>query len=173
MSNIDLILLGLIKQNPQSAYDIKKNIEYRNISKWVKISEQSIYKKVLQLEEKKYISSHKVKDGNMPDKAINTITEKGEIYFKKLMNDISNVDVNIFLDFNTIIVNLDLVDDEQKSIIVANIKTKIFEKKQLLNEKYLQREHIPDVGKAIFRQQIALINSLEEWIIDFEKNLNK
>lgn len=52
MSNIDLVLLGLIKQKSQSAYDIKKNIEYRNIPRWVKISEQSIYKKVLQLESK-------------------------------------------------------------------------------------------------------------------------
>ena len=46
MSNIDLVLLGLIKQKSQSAYDIKKNIEYRNIPRWVRISEQSIYKKV-------------------------------------------------------------------------------------------------------------------------------
>ena len=29
MSNIDLVLLGLIKQKSQSAYDIKKNIEYQ------------------------------------------------------------------------------------------------------------------------------------------------
>ena len=27
MSNIDLVLLGLIKQKSQSAYDIKKNIK--------------------------------------------------------------------------------------------------------------------------------------------------
>ena len=37
MSNIDLVLLGLIKQKSQSAYDIKKNIEYRNIPRWVKL----------------------------------------------------------------------------------------------------------------------------------------
>lgn len=173
MSTIDLILLGLIKQKSQSAYEIKKNIEYRHISKWVRISEQSIYKKVLRLEEKGYISSHKVKEGNMPDKAIYTLTEKGEAYFQKLMNEISHAEIDMFLDFNTIIVNLDLIDDEQKSILISNIKTKILEKKQLLNEKYLQREHIPEVGKAIFRQQLALIGSLENWIADFEKNLNK
>lgn len=67
MSNIDLVLLGLIKQKSQSAYDIKKNIEYRNIPRWVRISEQSIYKKVLQLESKEYIVSHKEKEENMPD----------------------------------------------------------------------------------------------------------
>lgn len=173
MSNIDLILLGLIKQNPQSAYDIKKNIEYRNISKWVRISEQSIYKKVLQLEEKKYITSYKKKEGNMPDKAIYTITDKGNVYFNKLMNDISQKDISIFLDFNTIIVNLDLVDGEQKNILVSNIKNKILEFKKVLNEKYLQREHIPEVGKAIFKQQIDLVSSLEKWVIEFEKSLNQ
>ena len=30
------------------------------------------------------------------------------------MNDISNYDVSLYLDFNIIITNLDLVDDEQK-----------------------------------------------------------
>lgn len=110
-------------------------IEYRNIPRWVKISEQSIYKKVLQLESKKYIVSHKEEEGNMPDKAVYTITDKGNDYFNKLMNDISNSDVSLYLDFNVIITNLDLVDDEQKQILVSNIKSKILELKELLNDK--------------------------------------
>ena len=164
MSNIDLVLLGLIKQKSQSAYDIKKNIEYRNIPRWVKISEQSIYKKVLQLESKEYIVSHKEKEGNMPDKAIYTITNKGNDYFNKLMNDISNSDVSLYLDFNVIITNLDLVDDEQKKILVSNIKSKILES---------HRQHIPNVGKQMFKQQLALVETLEKWIIDFENSLKE
>ena len=171
MSNIDLIILGMIKQQSQSAYEIKKNIEYRNISKWVRISEQSIYKKVLQLEQKGYITSRKEKNGKMPDKAVYTVIEKGSNYFQQLMNEISMADVNIFLDFNTIIVNLDLVDYEQKKILIRNIKTKILETKELLNEKYLQREHIPEIGKSIFKQQMDLIASLENWITNLENNL--
>ena len=42
MSNIDLVLLGLIKQKSQSAYDIKKNKENRNITRWVKNNEKFI-----------------------------------------------------------------------------------------------------------------------------------
>ena len=61
----------------------------------------------------------------MPDKAIYTITNKGNDYFNKLMNDISNSDVSLYLDFNVIITNLDLVDDEQKQILVSNIKSDI------------------------------------------------
>ena len=117
---------------------LKKNIEYRNIPRWgKKLVNSSIYKKVLQLESKEYIVSHKEKEGNMPDKAIYTITNKGNDYFNKLMNDISNSDVSLYLDFNVIITNLDLVDDEQKQILVSNIKSKILELKELLNEDVL------------------------------------
>ena len=56
MATIDLIVLGMLKKEALSAYDIQKLVEYRNISKWVKISTPSIYKKVIQLEEKGYIA---------------------------------------------------------------------------------------------------------------------
>ena len=106
----------------------------------------------------------------MPDKAIYTITNKGNDYFNKLMNDISNSDVSLYLDFNIIITNLDLVDDEQKKILVSNIKSKILELKELLNERQSHRQHIPNVGK---QQQLALVETLEKWIIDFENSLKE
>ena len=38
MSAIDLIVLGMIKEKEQSAYDLQKKVAYRNIFKWVKVS---------------------------------------------------------------------------------------------------------------------------------------
>ena len=70
MATIDLIVLGMLKKEALSAYDIQKLVEYRNISKWVKISTPSIYKKVIQKKKKGYISSNIVKEGKMPEKAI-------------------------------------------------------------------------------------------------------
>ena len=69
MATIDLIVLGILKKESLSAYDIQKLVEYRNISRWVKISTPSIYKKVIQLEEKGLINSVTVKEGKMPEKA--------------------------------------------------------------------------------------------------------
>ena len=65
MATIDLIVLGILKKESLSAYDIQKIVEYRNISKWVKISTPSIYKKVIQLEKKGYMKGDVVKEGNM------------------------------------------------------------------------------------------------------------
>ena len=103
MATIDLIVLGMLKKEPMSAYDIQKLVEYRNISKWVKISTPSIYKKTIQLEEKGLIRGEVVKEGKMPEKAVYSLTEAGESEFQRLMFEISSKPINIFLDFNAVI----------------------------------------------------------------------
>ena len=67
MATIDLIVLGMLKRESLSAYDIQKLVEYRNISKWVKISIPSICKKGIRLEEKGLFTSRKEKEGKMPE----------------------------------------------------------------------------------------------------------
>ena len=116
MATIDLIVLGMLKKEPMSAYDIQKLVEYRNISKWVKISTPSIYKKAIQLEEKGFIKADIVKEGKMPEKAVYSLTETGEKEFERLMSEISTKPIHIFLDFNAVIVNLDSLPD-RKSVV--------------------------------------------------------
>ena len=124
MATIDLIVLGILKKESMSAYDIQKLVEYRNISKWVKISTPSIYKKVIQLEEKGYISSHIEKEGKMPEKSVYTsLSEAGKQEFEKLMVEISCKPINIFLDFNAVIVNLDSMPREKQQECLDNIES--------------------------------------------------
>ena len=109
MATIDLIVLGMLKKQPLSAYDIQKLVEYRNISKWVKISTPSIYKKVIQLEEKGLLQSVPMRENNMPEKAVYSLTASGEQEFERLMGELSVQPIRMFLDFNDLIVNLDNV----------------------------------------------------------------
>lgn len=125
MATIDLIVLGILKKESLSAYDIQKLVEYRNISKWIKISTPSIYKKVIQLEEKGYITSTQVKEGKMPEKAVYTLTDSGNQQFEKLMLEISGKPINIFLDFNAVIVNIDSLSKEEQKSCIANIESNI------------------------------------------------
>ena len=96
-----------IEKGPMGAYDIQKLVEYRNISKWVKISTPSIYKKAIQLEEKGFIKGEIVKEGKMPEKAVYSLTDEGEKEFVKLMMETASKPIHFFLDFNAVIVNLD------------------------------------------------------------------
>lgn len=169
MSIIDLIVLGMIKEKEQSAYDLQKNIEYRNISKWVKVSTPSIYKKVIQLEEKGYITGSLSREGNMPEKSIYRITEDGEKYFLELMKKISTQMVNVFLDFNAVVINMGMLSNSEEREIIDNIETEIEKYKNAVSKLEMEREEIPVFAKSILKQQVLLSEALNDWINDFRK----
>ena len=174
MAAIDLIVLGILKKESMGAYDIQKLVEYRNISKWVKISTPSIYKKVIQLEKKGFITSHIEKDGKMPEKAIYSLTADGEKEFERLMTDISCSSVNIFLDFNAVVVNLESVSKEMQRKCIENIATSIEELKLVIENNInakKDRNDIPITGMAVLRQQYALTLAIEDWISEIRNNL--
>ena len=171
MATIDLIVLGILKKESMSAYDIQKLVEYRNISKWVKISTPSIYKKVIQLEEKGYITSTQVKEGKMPEKAVYTLTDSGKSQFEKLMVEISLKPIHIFLDFNAVIVNLDGLSRENQKVCLANIEDNIKTLKAYENLKKNAPE-IPKTGIAVLEQQLILIQAIETWIASMKEHFD-
>lgn len=172
MATIDLIVLGILKKEPLSAYDIQKLVEYRNISKWVKISTPSIYKKVIQLEEKSYIKGTTVKEGNMPEKVVYSLTSAGEKEFEKLALEISAMPVRFFLDFNAVIVNLLSLSPKNREQCLSNIKSGVKTLKDYLEENINIKENIPDIpemGMSVLQQQSILAEAIENWITSLEK----
>ncbi|MBD5534919.1 MAG: PadR family transcriptional regulator [Lachnospiraceae bacterium] len=173
MAAIDLIVLGMLKKESLSAYDIQKLVEYRNISKWVKISTPSIYKKVIQLEEKGLITSRAEKNGKMPEKAVYTLTDAGKEEFEKLMFEISCKPINIFLDFNAVIVNLENMSTESGKKCLDHIESNIKVLKTYLEENIALKENVPNVptaGMEVLRQQFLLVQAIEEWITELKKD---
>lgn len=173
MATIDLIVLGMLKKAPMSAYDIQKLVDYRNISKWVKISTPSIYKKTIQLEEKGFLAGDIVKEGKMPEKAIYSLTEAGEREFERLMAEISGKPIRIFLDFNAVIVNLDSLPPEKQGACIADIESNIKELKIYLEENIQAKEHVPEIpatGMAVLKQQLVLAEAIEAWILSLKSD---
>ncbi|MGG5329357.1 PadR family transcriptional regulator [Enterococcus sp. AZ163] len=174
MATIDLIVLGMVKQQPLSAYDIQKLVEYRNISRWVKISTPSIYKKVIQLENKGYIKSTLIKEGNKVEKAIYDLTDAGQSEFQRLMQEISQQPIQIFLDFNAVMVNLTSLAPEEQKKCIANIEENIVNLKNYLAENQAAKEHsteIPETGLAVLQQQIILAEAIEKWLQSVKEGL--
>lgn len=162
----------MLKKEPMGAYDIQKLVEYRNISKWVKISTPSIYKKAIQLEEKGFIKADIVKEGKMPEKAVYTLTESGEEEFERLMSEIAAKPINIFLDFNAVIVNLDSLPPEKQKVCIADIEKNIQTLKSYIDENLREKENMPEIpqtGLAVLRQQFVLVEAIEKWIASLKK----
>lgn len=174
MATIDLIVLGILKKESLSAYDIQKIVEYRNISKWVKISTPSIYKKVIQLEKKGFMKGDIVKEGNMAEKKVYSLTEQGEKQFEKLMLEIASKPVRIFLDFNAVIVNLDSLPKEKQKSCLTEIENNMKTLKGYIEENVSLKEHLPEIpktGMAVLEQQLILAQALETWIEELKETL--
>lgn len=174
MATIDLIVLGMLKREAMSAYDLQKLVEYRNISKWVKISTPSIYKKVIQLEQKGYIKSRIEKEGRMPEKAVYSLTKSGEKEFEKLMLETSNKPINIFLDLNAVIVNLECMSKSEQTKCLDNIESNMKTLKAYLEENLALKENnkdVSEIGFAVLQQQYILAQSIEKWLLDMRKKL--
>ena len=172
MATIDLIVLGMLKKESLSAYDIQKLVEYRNISKWVKISTPSIYKKVIQLEEKGFLQSVSVRENNMPEKAVYSLTTNGELEFERLMRELAAQPIRIFLDFNAVIVNLDSLPPEKQTSCIADIERQIKVLKSYLEENLREKENVPEIpktGMAVLRQQIVLADTIEKWVVSLKE----
>ena len=57
MLSIDLLISGVVSEEPDCAYDIQKDEEYHRFSRWTQVSIPSVYKKVGQRGEKGCLDS--------------------------------------------------------------------------------------------------------------------
>jgi len=146
---------------------MQKHVEYRNLSKWVKISSPPVYKKVLKQEEKGYLTSESVREGKMPEKAIYSITATGMEYFLELMKEHATDAVSVLFDFNAVVSNLNKLPKEQALELVADIRASIENNKAFMAEMVPQRQHIPLVGRTIIDQQIQIFDTLLAWVDAF------
>lgn len=169
MSSIDLVILGIVLEKPQSAYDIQKDVEYHHFPRWTKVSVPSIYRKVLQLDEKGYLQSNIVKGDRFADKAVYSITDKGRQYFRELMDFYASQPIPVQFDFNVVITNLNKMEKADALNLISHLRSTISMSLQNVNEYASEYADIPLGGRAIFHQQRLLYTSLLEWLNDFEE----
>lgn len=125
MYSIDLIILGYLMHGEKSAYEMVKEFETWDLKYWIKISNASIYKKIIKLSKDGYLDSRTIKEGEMPEKTIYSINKKGDDYFKKLMEMSSSNFSNIYFDFSSFIVNLHNINKADRHRMLKNFNNVI------------------------------------------------
>lgn len=166
MSSIDLVILGILKRRPMSAYDLAKFVEFMRMQKWIKIGSPTIYQNLKKLAANKYLATETVKEGNMPEKVIYNITASGEKYFLELMRHYSGNAGKIYFDFNAFIINLHLVDKDAGLEMLNNLRQYFYEAQEdLEHDRELEElQDIPVGGKAIIKQYQIMHTGMLQWI---------
>ncbi|MCB2343092.1 PadR family transcriptional regulator [Clostridium estertheticum] len=136
MSSINLIILGYLQHKEKSAYEMVKEFDIWNLTKWLKISDPSIYKNIIKLCDNGYLNSRTVKEGEMPEKTLYSLNEKGNSYFNELMEESSKHIGNVYLDFNAFLANIENVPEEKRKEYLENFKNKAEERRSFVESIY-------------------------------------
>lgn len=136
LSSINLIILGYLQRKEKSAYEMVKEFEIWNLTKWLKISTPSIYKNIIKLCDNGYLNSRTVKEGEMPEKTLYSLNEKGNLYFNELMEESSKNIGNIYLEFNAFLVNIENLPEEKRREYLKNFKDKAEERRAYVEPIY-------------------------------------
>lgn len=136
LSSINLIILGYLQHKEKSAYEMVKDFDKWNLTKWLKISNPSIYKNIIKLCDNGYLNSRIVKEGEMPEKTLYSMNEKGNAYFNELMEESSKNIGNVYLEFNAFLVNIENLPKEKRREYLENFKNKAEERSAFVESVY-------------------------------------
>lgn len=166
LSSINLIILGYLQNKEKSAYEMVKEFEIWNLTKWLKISNPSIYKNIIKLCDNGYLNSRTVKEGEMPEKTLYSLNEKGNLYFNELMEESSKNIGNVYLEFNAFLANIENLPEEKRKEYLKNFKDKAEERRAFAESIYNKtKQHKDKIGSEFLILDLynEFYNVLQKW----------
>jgi DNA-binding PadR family transcriptional regulator len=171
VSSIDLVLLGMLTRHESSAYDLVRLIETYDLSGIVRLSTPSIYKNVKQLLERGYLSAREIRQGEMPEKTLYSVTDNGRDYFFQLMEKYAAEKIRYRFDFNSVIMNLDRVPRKRRERLLALLRERLQNSREE-TEVFLKAWRSQSPIAQLMINQIELVNqALLVWIDGVVKKL--
>lgn len=153
------LLMGIIYQKPLNAYEMTKLLAYMNIKWWFNIADSTVYTTLKNLEKRGFIEGTIERIGNMPDRTIYSLTEKGRDELKETIKESIlqfNYDTNIFTIAAFV---MDILDTEEKK--------ELLEKRLGILQSYLTgireqdnetwKQEVPDFHVANLERMIDIV----------------
>lgn len=136
LSKVSTLILGMIAESPINPYEITKLTDYIGVKNWLSLPAQSVYSTIKTLNEKGYITGQNIKEGNMPEKTVYSITETGkEQLICSLEEFLGNTEWD-FAKFNIATIMLCHISKD-KAIDILQNKLKRLETKRIALEENL------------------------------------
>lgn len=154
LSNIEIILLRLIKSSPSYAYEIEKMLVERNINTWVKVGGATVYQVLDRLAKKGLLGYDVEKEGNMPERKRYYITPEGDRQFMYSAKEKLRHFEKYYLDLNVGLACRHFLDEtefreiikerlEELTAFIQNFNERFENARELYpSKRYLVREYV-------------------------------
>jgi DNA-binding PadR family transcriptional regulator len=87
MTKNELVVLGLLSEQPMHGYQLYHQIEKSNMETWAQVNLASIYNTLDRLRREKMVEAKKEKPGKMPEREVYHITPKGKTKLSHLVEE--------------------------------------------------------------------------------------
>lgn len=140
MANIEIMILGMLLNQPSHGYLIKKNVSTYFGNPYFKLNNSALYRKLTELEEKGCVVGEDVTDGKI-NKKVYHITDEGKQYLINLLSAPVEPDIDNF-SFKVQVSFMDLISQESR---VKVLKPLYDAKLQLYNESIRKKEELAKI----------------------------
>ena len=164
-SVIDLVVLGILMDEPMNAYRLAQFVDERHLGRLVKISRPAIYKSCRRLSGADCLAGKAVRETEAPEKVVYSVTQAGKQHFHELMLHFSQKINPFHFEFNSFIWNLYHLDQAEGLQMLETLRAALVEA-----QRWLVIHEKEDVQKADFcvrmvvKQYRMVVNTLVQWI---------
>jgi DNA-binding PadR family transcriptional regulator len=158
-----LVILGILKANPASGYDIKKIIE-KELGLFSSLETHSIYYPLKKMEQVGLIKKREVQGETHLKKYMYSITPKGEREFYGLCQEALSSEKRPFIDIDIPLYFLPYLD--RKEVIARlRLRKRFLEKaRQWLMAKLAIDQEFPNHQRLLLKHHLNLLNAEEEFV---------
>ncbi len=166
LTNSELIILGLVAEEPKYGYQIEQDIIQRGMREWTEIAFSSIYYILNKLEERTLLSSEKRSEGDHPARKVYTLTGQGwEAYREAVRIRLTNPRPRTE-DFDLGLANMAALEHAELLQAVMANQAALEERINRVRAKYASDggEQLSLPAKELFQHSIASMSAELEWM---------
>jgi len=168
VSSIDIILMGMLTEQPRNAYEVNKVIEARRTRTWLRISTAAVYRNLRRLHDEGYIEAETTRDGLKPHKTVFTLTPAGREHFVAMLEESASDQVGLHFDFDAWVAHIDHLPPVRALEFLDDLRCQLGTiRDELATVSVHHGDGLPVGAAALVELRLRMLEVALSWLGDF------
>ena len=175
MTNAELVILGLIAEQPRHGYEIEAVIEERGMRNWTEVGFSSIYYILKKLERAGRIEGHmELSEGQGPARKVYRLTPQGRDAWRSATIEALSTPVPYYGPFRIGLSSLPGISNKEALAAVRNYRKELSARAEQVRQRWTsQQSRLPYHADALFDLSMTLIDAELSWVSSFIQQLEQ
>jgi PadR family transcriptional regulator, regulatory protein PadR len=175
LTQIEIVLLGLLYEGDRYGYEIEAVIEERKMRNWTKIGFSSIYNTLNNLEKKGWIGSRYESEHGSPPRKVYFVKEDFKETVLETIKKTLQAPQRLYSEFSIGLAFSHFLTKEEVKECLINYRENLQIRTQAILQSYTQQPMVQNMihVKALFTHPLRLIEAEIEWINDLLEEIKE